>query len=140
LDKHTANAIGYLVGALLALRYMGRIGAANTFIAGMVLTAVALVLSGLTSDLWVLTVHRILAGVGGAPVFIAGGVLASRLFGNDPSRNALAIAVYFGGGGFGMLLTGLVIPPFLEFQGASTWPAVWLMLGGASAACVLPAV
>ena len=137
---NTANAIGYLVGALLALRYMSRIGAANTFIAGMALTAVALLLSGLTSDLWVLTIHRILAGIGSAPVFISGGVLASRLFSSDPSRNALAIAVYFGGGGFGMLLTGLVIPPVLEFHGASVWPVTWLLLGAASAACLLPAV
>jgi MFS family permease len=137
---NTANAIGYLVGALLALRYIGLIGAGRIFCAGMVLTTISLLASGLTSDLSALTAMRVLAGIGSAPVFIAGGVLASALFREDPSRNALAIAVYFGGGGIGMLLTGIVIPLWLEAYGAHAWPATWLMLGIASALTLLPAV
>lgn len=137
---NTANAIGYLVGALLALRYMHRIGVTRTFVGGMLLTAFALLMSGMTTDLALLTVYRIAAGIGGAPVFIAGGVLASTLFAESPTRNALAIAVYFGGGGIGMLLTGLFIPPSLEASGASSWPQVWWALGLASLACFLPSL
>ncbi|MGB7300985.1 MAG: YbfB/YjiJ family MFS transporter [Burkholderiaceae bacterium] len=136
---NTANAIGYLVGALLALRFVRRIGAGPMFVAGMMLTAIALVGSGMARDLGLLTLCRILAGIGGAPVFIAGGVLASTLFKDDPSRNAMAIAVYFGGGGFGMLLTGLGIPPLLESLGAGAWPHTWMLLGLASALSLLPA-
>ena len=135
---NTANAIGYLVGALLALGLISRLGARRLFIAGMCLTAVALLLSGLTRDFWMLSAWRVLAGIGGAPVFIAGGALASALFGEDKQKNALAIAVYFGGGGFGMLLTGLVLPYLVDGFGIAIWPAAWLLLGAASLVAALP--
>lgn len=135
---NTANALGYLIGALLAFVTVARLGPGRLFVGGMVLTAVTLVLSGLTRDFWVLTLWRVLAGVGGAPVFIAGGAIVSTLFKGEPARNALAIAVYFGGGGFGMLLSGVAMPLLLERLGAAAWPQTWLLLGVASAVAVLP--
>ncbi|MFT5111523.1 MAG: MFS family permease [Parasphingorhabdus sp.] len=137
---NTTNAIGYLIGALLALRYVQRLGAGRVFVLGMVLTSVALICSGLTRELWLLSLFRIFAGIGSAPVFIAGGVLVSSLFQNNSSRSALAIAIYFGGGGLGMLLTGLVIPLMLDRLGSSAWPQTWLFLGVASTISLLPAV
>lgn len=128
----TANAIGYLVGAIVALKCIPMFGAGRVFNLGMVVTALSILASGLTGDLLLLTIFRIFAGVGGAPVFIAGGVLASALFANDPERNALSIAVYFGGTGIGMLLAGLGIPLVLEYWGATAWPHTWLGLGIAS--------
>lgn len=137
---NTANAIGYLAGALLALALIGRIGARALFIGGMALTVIPLILSALTRDFWWLSAWRALAGIGGAPVFIAGGALASALFAGDKSRNALAIAVYFGGGGLGMLLSGLALPWMVEWHGIAVWPLAWLLIGGLGAACHLPAV
>lgn len=137
---NTANAIGYLIGALLALALVQRVGAARMFIVGMVVTTVALFCSGLSREVWQLSGWRVVAGIGSAPVFIAGGALASALFSNDPVRNALAIALYFGGGGFGMLLTGLVLPLQMEWFGAHTWPIAWLLLGLASAAALWPSI
>jgi MFS family permease len=137
---NTANAIGYLAGALAALAAIRRFGPRNLFIAGMVLTTLALILSGLTRDFWVLTAWRILAGIGGAPVFIAGGAMASTLFRDDPWRNALAIAVYFGGGGLGQLLSGATTPLFLEAYGPSFWPETWLGLGIVAAVGCVPAI
>jgi MFS family permease len=48
---NTANGIGYLIGALLALRYIGTWGARALFIYGLILTTLALVASGLTRDM-----------------------------------------------------------------------------------------
>lgn len=135
---NTANAAGYLIGALLALQIITRVGAPRLFVGGMVLTAVALILSGLTRDFWALSLWRIVAGIGGAPVFIAGGAMASQLFRNDPHRNALAIAVYFGGGGLGLLVSGLMVPILLERWGDAAWPHTWLALGIVAALAVVP--
>ncbi|MEM1044683.1 MAG: YbfB/YjiJ family MFS transporter [Pseudomonadota bacterium] len=129
---NTANALGYLVGALFALATIQRFGAKALFMGGMVLTAVTLTLSGLTTDFWLLSTWRILAGIGGAPVFIAGAALASAQFRENPSRNTMAIAAYFGGGGVGMLVSGLTLPMLLERFGAESWQAAWLVLGLAS--------
>lgn len=126
---NTANAIGYLLGALLALGLVARTGPKFLFIWGMALTAVALAFSAITRDIGWLSFWRVMAGVGGAPVFIAGGVIASGLFADDKAKNALAIAVYFGGGGLGMVITGLGLPIFMEWFGNPGWPLVWLMLG-----------
>lgn len=126
---NTANAVGYLIGALGALFLVNRIGPRALFIWGFALTTLALIASATTRDLTILSLWRIVAGIGGAPVFIAGGVIASGLFKEDKARNALAIGVYFGGGGFGMLLTAISIPAFINWFGPPGWPLVWLALG-----------
>ena len=84
-------------------------------------------------------VLRLLAGIGGAPVFIAGGVMAATLFSSDSSKNALAIALYFGGAGAGILLTALTLPPIIEIWGPASWPHTWRVLGGLSIASLVPA-
>jgi len=136
---NTANAFGYLAGALLSLAVISSFGARRLFIWGMALTALSLLLSGLTRDFWLLSTFRALAGVAGAPVFIAGGTLAASLFKSDPARNALAIAIYFGGGGLGQFLSGASIPLILEHMGQEIWPETWLLLGIASAIAFIPA-
>lgn len=135
---NTANAVGYLIGAVLALGLIARMGPSFLFIAGMALTALALVMSGLTRDFWLLSFWRVIAGIGGAPVFIAGGVMASALFKDDKARNALAIAVYFGGGGFGMIICGVMLPYMVDWYGRGIWPLTWLLIGVLSFACFLP--
>lgn len=126
---NTANAIGYLIGAIYALATIGRHGAVRLFVWGMALTTLALALSALSRDLYVLSFWRIVAGIGGAPVFIAGGALAAALFTHSRTLNALVIAVYFGGGGLGMLVTAMTLPAFMEWFGPSGWPLAWIALG-----------
>ena len=136
---NTANAVGYLIGALGALFLVNRIGPRALFVWGFALTTLALLLSAATRDFTVLSCWRIVAGVGGAPIFIAGGVIVSALFPKDRSLNALAIAVYFGGGGLGMVLTAVTIPAFMDWFGDPGWPLVWLALGIATFVLFIPA-
>lgn len=128
---NTANAIGYLAGALLTLALIKRLPATRLFVVGMIGTSVSLFLSGLIENFALLTLWRITAGIAGAPVFISGGLLAARLF-PDPRRTALAIALYFGGGGLGMVLTGATLPMLFAVRGAEAWAMSWIALGLAS--------
>lgn len=134
---NTANALGYLIGALIALTLIARIGTRTMFVGGMLMTALALLFSGLTENFWLLTVWRILAGVGGAPAFIAGGAMAAAVFRNAPMQSALALALYFGGGGLGMLASGATVPLVLDGAPAA-WPSVWVGMGIASLVTMLP--
>ncbi|MDA8586716.1 YbfB/YjiJ family MFS transporter [Rhodobacteraceae bacterium] len=129
---NTANTLGYLAGALLTLALIKRLPATRLFVIGMIGTSASLLLSGLTENFALLTLWRITAGIAGAPVFISGGLLAARLF-PDPQRTALAIALYFGGGGIGMVLSGATLPMLFAVQGAEAWPISWIALGLASA-------
>lgn len=136
---NTANAIGYLVGAVVALSLIGRTGAKPLFIGGLALTAVSLAASGLTRDFTMISLWRVMAGVGGAPVFVAGGAIASTLFAGAPKRNALAIAVYFGGGGLGMVICAVALPEMIARAGDAVWPATWIVIGALSALASAPA-
>lgn len=137
---NTVNAVGYLIGALLTLATVKRYPPGKLFLVGMFVTAVGLLLSAYTRDFWFLTLWRVVAGAGGAPAFITGGVIVSGLFKDRPTVNALAILAYFGGGGIGMLSSGIYIPLWLEAQGAAAWPATWFWLGFTALLCFLPAV
>ena len=60
---NTANALGYLAGAVATLALIDRVGARRLFNPGMVMTAVALIASGLAVDhllLLVLPAHSLL--------------------------------------------------------------------------------
>ena len=74
---NTANAIGYLLGALLTFWLSGRMPAARLFTRGMLMTALALLASGMTGDIALLSLFRILAGIGGAAMFISGAALVA---------------------------------------------------------------
>lgn len=119
---NTANALGYLLGALLTIYFVARIGNRRLFVAGLVLTTVALFANGLTHNFELLTLFRFLAGFGAAGAFICGGVLSGVL-------GTRAIVIFFSGGGFGMLATGALLPWLFEMAGPSSWPWAWIATG-----------
>ena len=130
---NTANAIGYLGGALFAARYVSALGNRRLFCTGMVATVIANLGSGLTGDFVAQLGLRTVAGVGGAMVFICGAVLASNIFPDRPRLASSAIAVYFGGAGAGILLSGAGVPPLLTIAGDDAWRSAWLAIGIVSA-------
>jgi hypothetical protein len=76
-----------------------------------------------------IAVIRLLSGIFAAYVFVTGGVLAASIFPHDARRAASAIAIYFAGGGLGLLITALTLPLLLHARGDAAWPEAWLLLG-----------
>lgn len=130
---NSANAIGYLAGAMFTVRYVSRAGNRRLFSVGMLVTAAALIGTGLTSEFVPMLGLRIIAGLAGAMVFICGGVLASNVYPDRPRLAPAAIALYFGGAGVGILLSGVGVPWLLEAGGNHSWPDAWLAIGVVSA-------
>ncbi|OYV42518.1 MAG: hypothetical protein B7X10_06615, partial [Burkholderiales bacterium 21-58-4] len=108
---NTTNSIGYLLGALLTIYFVARLGNRSLFIGGIVLTTLSVLACGLTRDFQLLALFRFLSGLGGAGTFICGGVLAGVV-------GMRAIVIFFSGGGIGMLLTGATLPWLFEASGA----------------------
>ena len=134
---NTANALGYIAGALLTMLLIRRVPPTRLFAFGVVTTTLALLATGLNPALGWQTGWRIAAGVLGAMSFSTAGTLAAGLFQGDTRRNALAIAILFGtGGGLGIVLAGAVLPLMLQARGAASWPLGWVLIGGASLCCV----
>lgn len=127
-----ANALGYLGGALIAAPIARTLGPKRAFLLALLATAVALLMSAATRDLYTLLALRIAAGAAGAVVFVAGGGLAAMAgVSAGAGRSSLLLAVYFAGPGIGILLSGPVVR--YGTGGAVTdWPGGWLALGAAT--------
>ena len=132
---NTANAAGYVIGAVATLVALRRIDAGRLFGWGFAATVLALMATGLLPDLWWQSLWRFTAGLTGALSFATAGALAARLFADDPRRNALGIGILFGsGGGMAIVLSGASLPPMLQSWGNASWPWAWIMVGGVSLA------
>jgi predicted MFS family arabinose efflux permease len=136
---NTANAAGYLAGALIAAPIARRFGVKETFLAGIVVTALGIGASGLTSQFLALMSLRGLAGVTGALAFVAGGSMTAAVSGSA-ARAPLALGIYFAGGGLGVAMSAAGVPLLLGTVG---WRGGWLVLGGlalAASMIALPAL
>lgn len=135
---NTANAAGYLLGALLTPMLMRRFHAQASLIGGAVLTGIFMLMSGFVTDADALLLQRVLAGMASAFVFISGGVLAARLGTLHAQRAGFLIGLYYGGTGFGITLSSLLVPQVIAEAAARgvlhAWQWAWLALG---AICLL---
>ena len=138
-SMNTANALGYLLGALLTPRLLARWGAAALLLWGSVAASVFMGLSGFFTDATLLLVQRLLAGVASAFVFIAGGVLAARLGSLQPRRAGLLLGLYYGGTGLGIVASALLVPLVLDAVRAQphAWAWAWWALALVCAAATV---
>jgi predicted MFS family arabinose efflux permease len=124
---NTANAAGYLVGALLAPRWFARFDAARVLTAGGAGAALALAAHAFARDDAMLYALRTLTGVASAATFVGGGLLAARLA-QHAAHPGRVLGLYYGGTGLGIVGSTLIVPPL-------PWRAAWLALAAASLAC-----
>jgi len=92
-----------------------------------------MLLSGMVTDSTALLLLRLGAGATSASVFVIGGILATRLGSMHRERAGLMIGLYYGGTGFGIALSALLVPAALsaapQLGGAHDWQWAWLALG-----------
>ncbi|AOW11542.1 MFS transporter [Hydrogenophaga crassostreae] len=127
---NTANALGYLIGALATPWLLRRTPATSLLLWGAALATVFMALSGFFVDAMPLLVQRLLAGVASALVFIAGGLLAARLGARQPRRSGFLLGLYYGGTGLGITLSAVGVPWVLEQAAAQpqAWAWAWWAL------------
>lgn len=134
---NTANAAGYLLGALLMPRSLARWGARPLLIAGSAAAAVLLAGHGLARSDALLYVLRLLTGVASAATFVSGGLLAARLTG---APSGLVLGIYYGGTGVGIIAAALVVPPLAALPEGHGWRWAWVALGVAALMATVIAV
>jgi predicted MFS family arabinose efflux permease len=130
---NTCNALGYFLGALATPALMRRLGVWRLLMAGAILASLFMLVSGAVTGTAALFLQRVCAGVASAFMFIAGGVLAARLGSMHSARAGFYIGLYYGGTGFGIALSALLVPAALETAqqhgAAHAWQWPWLALG-----------
>jgi len=127
---NTANAVGYLLGALAMPSLMRRVSPTVLLWAGSLMAALFMGLCGFFTDATVLLLQRLLAGVASALVFVAGGLLAARLGSRSPTHAGLLLGVYYGGTGLGISLSAVLVPWVLDASAGQlhNWRFAWWAL------------
>jgi len=131
---NTFNAVGYLVGALLTPAVLRRLGAVRVLLWGALAATLFMALTGFLTDTFALLLQRFLAGVASAAVFVSGGLLAARLGAQIPAQSGLLLGVYYGGTGWGIVLSALTVPASLAWAQSQAvdhpWSWSWWSLAG----------
>jgi predicted MFS family arabinose efflux permease len=122
---NTINAAGYLAGALIAARLIKRFGLSATVRWGTVTCVVSLALCALSANFVVLSLARLLVGLGAAAVFIGGAALAATIAQSRPERANFLLSLFYAGPGLGILSSGLIAPFVLQAFGSGSWWIVW---------------
>jgi MFS family permease len=125
---NTINAVGYLVGALMASRLIQRVGWAAAIRGGTVACVAALAVCALTGNFFALSLARLVLGIGAAAGFVAGGALAATVAQSRPERANFLLSLFYAGPGIGILSSGLIAPFTLQHFGPGSWWIVWWAL------------
>ena len=129
---NTANALGYLLGALAFPRLARRWSTGALFGGGCAATALLMAGSGLLADTDALLALRVITGVSSAAIFISGGVLAARLASARPHDAGLVLGLYYGGTGWGIVASSVLVPLTIV-NVTHGWQFAWFALAVACA-------
>lgn len=136
---NTANAIGYLLGSLVAAPITRRFGLCTAFRGALALTTVSIAASATTASAFALLGLRLSAGFTAAIAFVIGASMVTHLSTRSGISSQLSLGIYFAGVGTGIAISGLIIPPIdAVLVGGLAWRTGWIALAVA-AALVLPA-
>ena len=140
---NTANAAGYLLGALLMPRLLARFGPRAALVGGGLATALLLCLHGLVRADPLLMGLRLASGAASAATFVAGGLLAARLgsraiahtvahtVAHTPGSSrrmpsaGLVLGLYYGGTGLGIIASACLVPALTEAGLTGVWATGW---------------
>jgi MFS family permease len=123
---NSANALGYLCGALAVGPCVARWGAPRVVRLSLLAVSLSLIATGWFTAFWLLLLARVVAGVGAGLMFIGGVAVVLAL--DASHRSDLPVGVYYAGPGIGIAISGLVVPWLLGAL-AWDWRAVWVALG-----------
>jgi predicted MFS family arabinose efflux permease len=135
---NTVNAAGYLGGALIAAAIVKRFGLTAVLRWGTLACALSLALCALSGNFVILSLARLLAGIGAAVGFVASGALAATIAQSRPERANFLLSLFYAGPGLGILLSGLIAPFVLKACGPGSWWIVWWAMTALSIAMTLP--
>jgi predicted MFS family arabinose efflux permease len=119
---NTVNAVGYLIGALLAPRCLARWDARAVMLTGAGLAGLLLMAHGMVRSDAALYALRGVTGIASAAGFVGGGLLAARLATQPGAQAGWVLGLYYGGTGLGIVASSLIVPPLL-------WAQAWWALG-----------
>jgi predicted MFS family arabinose efflux permease len=130
---NTANAAGYLIGALMAPRWLAQHDPRRVFLGGIFGAMVLLLLHAFANSDAMLLGLRLGTGIASAATFVGGGLIAARLGAttSSPRLASLVLGIYYGGTGAGIVASALVVPvaaSAASWTSSGPWRGAWVLL------------
>ncbi|MEP4195517.1 MAG: MFS transporter [Aliishimia sp.] len=130
-----ANMLGYLFSVLIMPFVLRRLGTRLTASFSLVLMALSMFGMALSENFLVLCSFYLFTGLGSGGVVLPTMSVMSQWF--APSHRGLASGIAMSGPGFGIILSGFVVPKLIPFAGLHSWQSGWLIFGAITAAVSL---
>jgi MFS family permease len=124
-SMNTANALGYLLGAISLPFFIRRFTLATTFVVSGVLTSIFIGLCSSTIEPTLIFLLRLLAGICSAFVFTGGAILIAQLGSEHPHSSGWFIGIYYGGAGIGIIITSFLVPEAIALGTILEWEHPW---------------
>lgn len=124
-NMNTGNALGYFLGALTCNSLFKRFKLTNVFFISIVATILLIMASGLFTSVSLIFMSRFLVGTTCTWVFVSGGALAAQLGSKHADRSGWILGIYYGGVGFGILLSSIFVNTFHQMAQAQGFEHPW---------------
>lgn len=126
----TANLAGYLALAAIGGALASRLGARLVIVAGLVVAAGGMLLTGTADSFLTVALWRCLTGLGSGAANIGAMGMLTAWF--PASRRGLATGIAVTGSSVAIIALGPVVPTLLARQGSDGWRACWYLFGAAT--------
>jgi len=120
-----ANMAGYLIAVLLVPFVLPRLGTRASATANLLLIAASMICMTLTTSFPLLCALYLLTGIGSGGVVLPIMSVMSQWF--HPSHRGLALGIAMSGPGFGIILSGFIVPKLAPVFGLLSWQTGWLI-------------
>ncbi|MBT8155761.1 YbfB/YjiJ family MFS transporter [Epibacterium ulvae] len=122
-----ANLLGYLVSVLVVPSILRRWGTRNVVTGSLFIMALTMAAMAVTDGYFVLCLLYLLTGIGSGGVVLPSMSIMSQWF--APSHRGMAAGIVMSGPGFGIILTGFIVPNLMPFGELQSWQTGWLVFG-----------
>jgi len=120
-----ANMAGYVIAVAISPLVLSRFGTRVTATSSLLLIAASMLAMATTSSLPMLCALYLLTGIGSGGVVLPMMSVMSQWF--YSSHRGLALGLVMSGPGFGIILSGFIVPKLVAIDGLLSWQLGWLI-------------
>jgi len=123
----TGNFIGYLSLAIIGGFLAARFGIRRVVFVSLLIIGISLFLTGLSNSFIFAFFMRLISGLGNGGSYVPIMALPAAWF--AMKKRGLATGIVSAGIGFGLFLSGIILPPVISAFGKEGWRYAWFLLG-----------
>ncbi|WP_041970111.1 MFS transporter [Geobacter sp. OR-1] len=131
----TANLAGYLAMAAIGGALASHLGPRSVIAAGLAVSGLAMILTGMADSFLAAAAWRCLTGVGSGAANIAVMGMWAAWF--PANRRGFAAGIAVSGSSLALIAVGPLAPELMQLYGQSGWRFCWYLFGAASLAIAL---